>query len=317
MRRALAFALLGLMASCGPAGADDQHGNSGLSGIRAFFARLFHHEKPPEAHPHYVVGEPYQAGGVWFYPVENFAYDAKGLGAVDPPGYPPLTADGELYDPRAMAAAMPTLQLPAIALVTDLETGRSVRVRVNDRGPANPGRIISVTPRVAELLGFPPSGVAQVQVTLDTAASEALAQQLRGGADQIALSAAPRGDVAVADLGNPGAAPAAPAHPAGFDPLAPQTQTVPLRLPEEVHQGAPRPGQIIIDCGSFSTYEAARRELSLLSGLPARIERRLVNGSENDRVLIGPLPSVTAADQTLAQVLKAGIAGAAIEVETP
>lgn len=314
MKRALVFALLGFLASCGPAGADDQH-PSGLSGLRAFLARLFHREKPPEAHPHYVVGAPYQAGGVWFYPVENFAYEASGLGMVDPPAHPPLTTDGELYDPNAMAAAMPTVQLPAVAVITDLETGRSVRVRVNDRGPANPGRIVSVTPRVAALLGFPPGGVAQVHVALDTAASEALARQLRGTSDQIALAAAPRGEVAVADLNS--STPAAPLKPAGFDPLAPPTETVPLRLPEEVHQAPPRPGRLYVDCGTFSTPEAARRQMALLAGLPAHIERRLVNGEENDLVRIGPLDSVSAADETLNRVLKAGIAGATIEVETP
>jgi rare lipoprotein A len=314
MKRAVLFAALGLLASCGPAGADDQS-TSALSGLRAFFARLFHHEKPPEPHPHYVVGAPYQAGGVWFYPVENFSYEASGLGMIDPPGHPPLTADGELYDAGAMAAAMPTIQLPAVAVITDLETGRSVRVRVNDRGPANPGRIVSVTPRVAALLGFPPRGVAQVHVALDTAASEALARQLRGTSDEIALSAAPRGAVTVADLS--GSPSAAPSSPAGFDPVAAPTETVPLRLPEEVYQGSPRPGRLYVDCGTFSTVEAARRQMALLAGLPVRLERRLVNGEENDLVRIGPLESVDAADETLNRVLKAGIAGAAIEVETP
>ena len=65
-----------------------------------------------------------------------------------------ITVDNETYDPNALAAASPVLPLPSIVTITNLVNGRSMDVRVNDRGPAIPGRVIAVTPRVASLLGF-------------------------------------------------------------------------------------------------------------------------------------------------------------------
>ncbi|MGC8524969.1 MAG: RlpA-like double-psi beta-barrel domain-containing protein [Acidibrevibacterium sp.] len=322
MKRAALVALV-LLAGCGPAGAD-QSGNSGLSALKSLFARLFHGGAvPPIESPRYVVGKPYQAGGVWYYPEERFHYQASGLASVDPADHAALTADGERYDPGAMAAAHQTLQLPAIARLTDLETGRQVVVRINDRGPANPGRLLSVTPKVAELLGFPASGVAQIRVELDAAASMALAEEM-GGHLNAQVAAAPRDSVEATDLPPPnGGSPAAPGAPrpvspaAGVDPLAVGKLAVPLHLPPSVSQGPPDPGRLYIDCGTFSSAEYAYREQAKLVGLSARVERRLVEGQESDIVRVGPLASVLDADQALAKILQAGVTGAVIVIDTP
>ncbi len=322
MKRVALVALV-LLAGCGPAGAD-QSGSSGFSALRALFARLFHGgAAPPIESPHYLVGAPYQAGGVWYYPEERFHYQASGLAGVDPADHAPLTTDGERYDPAAMAVAHPTLQLPAIARVTDLETGRQVMVRINDRGPANPARLLSVTPKVAELLGFPASGVAQIRVDLESTQSMALAEEM-GGHLAAQIATAPRDAVEAADLPPPsGAPPASPGAPhavataSGADPLAVAKLVVPLHLPASVSQGPPDPGRLYIECGTFSSAEYAYRQQAKLVGLPARVERRLVEGQESDTVRVGPLASVAEADQALAKVLQAGITGAAIVIETP
>ncbi len=320
MKRTALVALV-LLAGCGPAGAD-QNGNSGLSALRAFVARLLHGGAvAPIESPHYLVGGPYQAGGVWYYPEERFHYQASGLAMIDPAGHAPLTVDGERYDPGAMAAALPTLQLPAIARLTDLETGRTVMVRINDRGPASPARLVSVTPKVAELLGFPASGVAQIRVELDTGESMALAEEM-GGHLGAKIATAPRDSVEAADLPPPsGGASAAPQLVAttatGADPLAGPPVAVPLHLAPKVEQGPAMPGRLYIDCGSFSSPEFAYRQQAKLLGLPARVERRLIEGQENDIVRVGPLASVAEADQALTKVLAAGVTGAAIVVETP
>lgn len=322
MKRAVLVALV-LLAGCGPAGAD-QNGGSGLSALRAFIARLLHGgAAPPIESPHYVVGTPYQAGGVWYYPEERFHYQASGLASVDPADHTPLTADGERYDAGAMAAAHPTLQLPAIARLTDLETGRQVVVRINDRGPANPARLISVTPKVAALLGFPASGVTQIRVELDSTLSMALAEEM-GGHLAASVATAPRDAVEAADLPPPSAAgttaagtPHAVSTATGADPLAAAKLAVPLHLPLSVSQGPPDPGRLYIECGTFSSAEYAYRQQARLVGLPARVERRLIEGQESDSVRIGPLASVLDADQALAKVLQAGVTGAAIVVETP
>lgn len=74
------------------------------------------------------------------------------------------TASGEPHRPQAMTAASPTLPLGTAAKVTNAETGRSVAVEVNDRGPYAKGRILDVSPRAAERLGMKEEGVARVVV---------------------------------------------------------------------------------------------------------------------------------------------------------
>ncbi|MBC7798987.1 MAG: sporulation and cell division repeat protein, partial [Gemmatimonadaceae bacterium] len=113
---------------------------------------------PPAPEPRYVVGAAYQAGGAWFYPREEFRLDATGL-AVILPDRTGLTANGEARDGSAMAGAHDTLQLPAVARITNLETGLQVLVRINERGPASPGRLMGLTRRSAERLGMGPGTV--------------------------------------------------------------------------------------------------------------------------------------------------------------
>ena len=135
----------------------------------------------PVGASHYVVGGGYEAGGFWYYPAERFEYAQSGIAMVAADHPAGLTADGEAYDPQALAAAHQTLQLPAVAVVTDLDTGRQVTLRINDRGPADPRRIIALTPRAGALLGIAPGGVARVTVATDPVLSRALAEQLGGG----------------------------------------------------------------------------------------------------------------------------------------
>ena len=79
---------------------------------------------PPAAQPRYVVGEPYQMGGVWSYPREDFSLVQTGLAAVIADQRAGRrTANGEIHDPTAMVAAHRTLQMPAVVTVTNLETG--------------------------------------------------------------------------------------------------------------------------------------------------------------------------------------------------
>ncbi len=120
----------------------------------------------PPANPHYVLGAPYQAGDAWFYPRESYQKQETGLATVYPPGHAELTADGEAFDQTALAAAHQTLQLPAIGRLTNLENGRQVVVRINDRGPATPHRIMEITRRTAALLGMPNDSVMRVRLEI-------------------------------------------------------------------------------------------------------------------------------------------------------
>ncbi|WP_269844596.1 septal ring lytic transglycosylase RlpA family protein [Alkalicaulis satelles] len=75
-----------------------------------------------------------------------------------------LTANGEIFDQDALSAAHLTLDLPSLARVTRLDTGDSVIVRVNDRGPYIDGRIIDLSRAAAEALDFVEEGLAEVRI---------------------------------------------------------------------------------------------------------------------------------------------------------
>jgi rare lipoprotein A len=114
----------------------------------------------------YRVGVPYQIGDNWYYPHEQPDYDETGIASwYGPTFYGKPTADGEIYDGEGLTAAHRTLPLPVSVRVTNLENGKSLVLRVNDRGPFASGRIIDVSKHAAELLGFYAKGTAKVRVT--------------------------------------------------------------------------------------------------------------------------------------------------------
>lgn len=115
----------------------------------------------------YMVGQPYQISGRWYEPREDLRYDRTGTASwygADFHGR--RTANGETYDMNAMTAAHTTLPLPTIVRVTNLDNGRSVVVRVNDRGPFVDDRIIDMSRAGARALEFENRGLARVRVTV-------------------------------------------------------------------------------------------------------------------------------------------------------
>lgn len=115
----------------------------------------------------YIVGQPYQINGRTYYPREDFDYDRTGIASwYGSDFHGRRTANGETYDMNAMTAAHPTLPMPTIARVTNLENGRSVIVRINDRGPFAEDRIIDLSRAGARELGFEHAGLARVRVTV-------------------------------------------------------------------------------------------------------------------------------------------------------
>lgn len=110
------------------------------------------------------IGKPYKIMGKWYTPEYDPSYEEEGIASWYGPGFHGrLTANGEEYDQEAISAAHPTLPLPSIVKVTNLENGREITVRVNDRGPFHEGRIIDLSLGAARLLGV--DGIAKVRVT--------------------------------------------------------------------------------------------------------------------------------------------------------
>jgi len=113
----------------------------------------------------YKIGTPYEIEGDWYYPQEDATYDNTGMASwYGPKFHGRRTANGEIFDMDLLTAAHPTLPMPVRAKVTNLENGRSVIVRINDRGPFAKDREIDMSRHAADVLGFRQKGTAQVRV---------------------------------------------------------------------------------------------------------------------------------------------------------
>lgn len=272
--------------------------------------------------PRYVVGEPYRMGGVWSYPRQDFGLVQQGLAArtPGPSGWDTPTANGEAWSSSRALAAHRTLQLPAVVTVTNLENGRSLTLRVNDRGPVNPGRVIGLSDRAADLLGIPPGGTAQVRLAVDGERSRALGERTLGRAPEaVAIEAAPRAAVASESLAPPpgaqAAAPRVAATPVSAPAATPASSGPPpeIVLPETVTTGAPQPGRIYVEAGVLSRADAAQRLAARVPG--ARVEAFGPRRDRQYRVRLGPFPNATQADAALERTLAAGVSGAQILVD--
>ncbi|HWW49685.1 MAG TPA: septal ring lytic transglycosylase RlpA family protein [Xanthobacteraceae bacterium] len=122
-------------------------------------------EAVPKGGGTYRVGKPYVVAGRTYTPRENPNYRAEGLASwYGDDFHGRLTANGEVFDMTSITAAHPTMPLPSYARVTNLRNGKSIVVRVNDRGPFHENRLIDVSNRAAKLLDFHANGVAPVRV---------------------------------------------------------------------------------------------------------------------------------------------------------
>ena len=274
----------------------------------------------PKPEARYVIGEPYSLGGLWSYPKEEFGRSETGLAAVLPDRRSGRrTANGEIFDPGLLMGAHRTLQLPAIVSVWNLETGREVRLRVNDRGPVQPGRVIGLSARAAALLGIPPDGTAQVRVTVEDATSRALARALPTR-ERIAVQVEAMPTAAVereALAPPPGARQAERVREAPRGPTAAALADASADLPpdplrEQVSQRHAMPGRLYVEAGTFFRRDLAMQQAGRIG---ARVEPFGQGRQPQFRVRLGPYTEVAAADRAVAAVLAAGLPEVKLLVE--
>ena len=215
-----------------------------------------------------------------------------------------------------MTGAHPTLQLPAIVDVTNLENGRQIRIRLNERGPADPGRLLGLTTHAADLLGLPPGGAAPVRIELDSLASQALRDRLGGGPKGI--SAAPVASVTSESLPAPGQARAPASRVASFTQV---NATSPLpadgleRLPDTVRVVPVQPGQFWVRAGQFTQSRYAEALKNKISVVRVSVQRESSGRQPGYLVMAGPFASITDAEAGLDQVRRSGVTDASIVVE--
>jgi rare lipoprotein A len=144
----------------------------------------------------YLVGRPYAVDGRIYYPSDR-RYVAVGLASwYGDAFHGRRTANGEIFDRNSISAAHPTMPLPSYARVTNLRNHYSMIVRVNDRGPFAPGRIMDVSRRVADMLDFRRNGTTAVKV-------EYIGPASLDGSDDDRLMATLRYDGVPARFGEP------------------------------------------------------------------------------------------------------------------
>jgi len=235
------------------------------------------------------VGKPYKVAGVWYRPRSQPAYDRRGIASwYGRKFHGRRTANGERYNMNALSAAHTTLPLPSLVRVSNLDNGRSVVLRVNDRGPFVRGRIIDVSRYAARLLGFQKQGTARVRVQ----------------------AVGPDGRYPALDARNGKAARQLAAN------RAEQAARRQAALTGKVEYRVARKTRLFVQVGAFADKRNARRAAAAIAGIgPTRVSPVAVDGQRLHRVRIGPIRNVATADEILEHVIARGKWDAHIVVE--
>ena len=275
------------------------------------------------AKPHYKIGDPYQEFGIWYYPKRDLTYDNTGLASwygeeTAILGRP--TANGEVFDPKVVTAAHKTLPLPSVVRVTNLDNGKSLVVRVNDRGPFAKGRIIDLSHEGARLLGFVEKGIAKVRVQILAEQSLRLEKLAKRG-EFPTLSVYDQG--ALPDM-VPSLEPSvnlkSTTSKIKKKVRANKTQSA-LELLSQSRVGkvisvAPVETKIWVQVGAFHARTSATAVLSKIKEVgPGEVSPVNHLGRKLYRVRLGPMADVTMADSILEKIVNTGFTGARIVVD--
>lgn len=247
----------------------------------------------------YKVGNPYKIKGTTYYPKEDYHYSEVGIASwYGKDFHNKRTANGEKYDMNTLTAAHRTLPLPSIVRVTNLENGRSLVLRVNDRGPYAKNRIIDISKRGAQLLGYQMQGTAKVRVELLEKESRDLKAALTG--QKVAKSSA---------------APIPAVKPQSVATAA-ENKTLVIynaSTADQITTSHGADGNYFVQAGAFSQRASAAGLQSKLSqfGTP-HIAQVDVSGKRFYRVRLGPFNFKEEAEVTLAKIKDYGIENASV-----
>ena len=286
----------------------------------------------PKGGGHYKVGKPYRVAGRKYYPKEDFTYDKTGIASwYGPKFHKRSTSNGEWFNMNDLTAAHTTLPMPTYAKVTNLENGRTLVVRINDRGPYIDNRIIDLSKRSAEVLGVKKKGTARVRVQylgkapINDNGADLIAMNERYGTSvagrtmfaskskkrrRAPAPAAPRrivqaGTVAPqADTQQLTPADRAVTHAGGTTHMvvAPSTQTV--SAPPLTTAGT---SNYYVQAAAFSNHHNALRLSDNLRAIGnVRVDSKQIGQTVYYLVRVGPLFDEVSADTTLQQVVAAG-----------
>jgi rare lipoprotein A len=242
--------------------------------------------------PMYKVGNPYKINGKWYYPAIDYSYNEVGIASWYGPGFHgKKTANGEVFDQNKISAAHKTLPMPSIVKVTNLDNGKVLEnIRVNDRGPFAGNRIIDLSKKAAQELGFVNSGVAKVRV-------EIMENESRIYASKNSKKNSVR-----------------KANKAKVEKV--QRKVIPSEEDEqnsdEVSKNSTEDNLIlkdkpvIIQVGAFGDHRNAKSLTEKLSEFKAYIERKFIDNKYLYRVRIGPLSNLDLAKSIKSKLFELG-----------
>ncbi len=273
------------------------------------------------AAPRYKVGNPYKVAGIWYYPERNLTYDETGIGSWYGDEFAgKLTANGEIFDPELVTAAHKTLPMPSVVRVTNLDNGKSLVVRINDRGPFVAGRIIDLSREAARRIGYKDNGLARVRVQVLAEQSLRLEKLAKngefpsiGGVPTTAMpevEAAAKPTVNLTATSNTGRSAYSSNNGQSALDLLSQSRV------GEVMTVAPVTTQIWVQVGAFHSESSAASVLAQVETVGnGEVSSMSKAGQTLHRVRLGPVQTVSEADKLLDGVVKIGFSGARIIVD--
>ncbi|MCC3860979.1 septal ring lytic transglycosylase RlpA family protein [Pseudemcibacter aquimaris] len=247
----------------------------------------------PSGEGSYKVGDPYQIAGKWYTPKEDPDYNQVGIASwYGPDFHNKQTANGEIFNMNDLTAAHTTLPMPSYVRVTNLANNRSLILKINDRGPFVGNRIIDVSRRSAQLLGFEERGTTRVRVEAVSGPDAPVQVARSSEPPPLERQSVAKVEVATLEVLEPLQVETTPAQIAAIDP----------------GPAAPEAGdEIFVQVGAYSQIGNASRAITAVKHLGSiAMEGVTLNGRKLYRVRIGPLHTTTSANAALEQVLALG-----------
>jgi rare lipoprotein A len=298
-------------------------------------AKKIARENTTSAQGVYKIGKPYKISSVWYYPSVNYQYQETGIASwYGPKFHGKKTANGERFDQNSISAAHRTLPLPSMVRVTNLENGRAIRVLVNDRGPFAHGRIIDLSKRAAQLLGFVGKGTTKVRVEIIAGESRRLALAYGRGAGQVQVARAGNGNHAPTDkptirsaprvavtraplsAADGRGSPSAMSQPVAATKSRPRAVSAKPRADGRIIQEPVGVTRMYVQAGTFTQYSNANRLRARLSVLgPTNILAVVYDKQQMFRVRIGPIGGLKRADRILERMIGSGFTDARLIVD--
>ena len=276
--------------------------------------------------PRYKIGSPYEIKNIWYYPKRDLTYEETGIASwYGKEFHGKLTANGEIFNKDIISAAHKTLPMPSMVRVTNLDNGNVLNVRINDRGPYIHGRIIDLSEKAADLLGFKDIGIARVKVKILVEKSLWLERSAKEGkfpgsedtTNEIIklpnINSASRPKVSIINTvtdSNSGKLTKKNEIKTSFTEILASSRQGNLRKVE------PQETKVWVQVGAFASTLNANKVVSKISHIyDTNITTIELKGRILHRVRLGPTQEIEKADEILTKVFQLGYNGSKIIVE--